>query len=55
MKFLPALGLLFIALKLTNIIDWSWWLVMLPIYGGAIVALVFYAIAFVAYCIGRKP
>ena len=28
-----ALGLIFIVLKLTNVIDWSWWLVLLPIYG----------------------
>ena len=32
--FLPLLGLLFIALKLTNVIAWSWWLVLLPLYGG---------------------
>lgn len=30
MNFLPALQLLFIALKLTKFIDWSWWLVLLP-------------------------
>ena len=29
-QFLPALQLLFIALKLTKFIDWSWWLVLLP-------------------------
>ena len=28
-----VLGLIFIVLKLTNVIDWSWWLVLLPIYG----------------------
>ena len=31
--FLPALTILFIALKLTQFIDWSWWLVLLPLYG----------------------
>ena len=30
--FLIALGLLFIALKLTEHVDWSWWLVLLPLY-----------------------
>lgn len=30
--FTGLLGLLFIALKLTGVIDWSWWLVLLPIY-----------------------
>lgn len=34
--FLPVLGLLFIALKLTGFITWSWWLVLLPIYGPAV-------------------
>lgn len=28
-----ALGVLFVALKLTGVIDWSWWLVTLPFWG----------------------
>lgn len=32
--FFGLLGLLFIGLKLGGMIDWSWWLVLLPIYGG---------------------
>lgn len=46
-SFLGLLGLLFIALKLTDVIDWSWWLVLLPIYGGIVflgVILVFVGI-----------
>jgi hypothetical protein len=27
---LPLLGVLFVALKLTNYIDWSWWWVLSP-------------------------
>jgi hypothetical protein len=30
MNFLPALQLIFITLKLTKVINWSWWLVLLP-------------------------
>lgn len=30
--FLGALALLFIALKLTGYIDWSWWWVLAPIW-----------------------
>jgi len=30
--FTGALALLFLALKLTGSIDWSWWLVLLPLY-----------------------
>jgi hypothetical protein len=33
MSFLGLLTLLFIALKLTGVINWSWWLVWLPLYG----------------------
>ena len=36
------LGVLFVGLKLTGFIDWSWWWVTLPFWGGiALVALVF--------------
>lgn len=30
MRLLDWLTLLFVALKLTDIIDWSWWLVLAP-------------------------
>ena len=33
------LALIFITLKLTGYITWSWWLVTLPLWGG--VALIF--------------
>jgi hypothetical protein len=31
--FLSALALLFVGLRLTNYIDWSWWLVLMPVWG----------------------
>lgn len=31
-SFMPALTLIFITLKLTGIIDWSWWWVLAPIW-----------------------
>ena len=34
MSLLSVLGCIFIVLKLLAVIDWSWWLVLLPIYGG---------------------
>ena len=41
-KFVDNLALLFIALKLAEIIDWSWWLVLSPVLfsmaAGAFVA-----------------
>ena len=35
--FLYALALVFITLKLTGFIDWSWWWVTAPLWGGAAV------------------
>ena len=32
MKFFGSLTILFVGLKLTGYIDWSWWLVLLPFY-----------------------
>ncbi|RIM84249.1 hypothetical protein BU107_13730 [Staphylococcus xylosus] len=43
MGFAEILTLIFIVLKLTNVIDWSWWLVLLP----EIIALSFYITYFV--------
>ena len=34
--FFPLLGVVFIILKLCGVIAWSWWLVLLPIYGSII-------------------
>jgi len=33
-SFLSLLTLLFIGLKLTGYIDWSWWWVLSPLWGG---------------------
>jgi len=33
------LGVLFVGLKLTGHIDWSWWLVTLPFWGGFVLVL----------------
>jgi len=37
--FLDILGLIFITLKLTHFIDWSWWLVLLPVYGPLVLVV----------------
>jgi len=39
MSFLTLLALLFIGLKLTNYIDWSWWLVTAPLYVPVIITM----------------
>lgn len=40
--FLALLGLLFIGLKLGNVIDWSWWLVTAPLWGGSALIITVY-------------
>ena len=38
MNFTSVLTLIFITLKLTDYIDWSWWLVLSPMYITIILA-----------------
>lgn len=48
MGFTEFLTLVFVTLKLLNVIDWSWWLVLLP----EIIAFVVYMLCFVLGCMG---
>ena len=50
--FLFALSLLFIALKLTGYIAWSWWLVLMPLY--LLVQIVFVIVLILAMLILSK-
>lgn len=50
--FLGALTILFIGLKLTNYINWSWWLVLLPLYGPIAILLGFVLICILIWIIG---
>lgn len=43
-SLLGLLGVAFIVLKLTNVIDWSWWWVTLPLWGGLAIVLLILAI-----------
>lgn len=44
--FLSLLTLLFVALKLTGFIDWSWWFVVMPtLIHAAVVLLVIVGVA----------
>lgn len=42
--FATLLGLLFIGLKLSGIITWSWWWVLAPFWGPALIMLVIAAV-----------
>lgn len=45
--FLSLLGILFIGLKLTNYIDWSWWLVLLPLYGPLVIWITIFVVVII--------
>jgi len=38
-NILGLLGIVFVVLKLTDVIAWSWWWVTLPFWGGALLAI----------------
>ena len=52
--FLYALTFLFITLKLTHVITWSWWFVLLPIYGWIPLAIILFGVAGFLTAIGKK-
>lgn len=58
--FMGLLFLLFLTLKLTNVIDWSWWWVTAPLWIGAAIAIsamlfmVFIAAAIALFVIFKK-
>ncbi|HRQ87330.1 MAG TPA: hypothetical protein PLA50_00925 [Bacteroidia bacterium] len=45
--FLSLLSVAFITLKLCEVIDWSWWLVLAPLWIPAAVLLLLWAAVFV--------
>lgn len=51
MGFAEALTMLFVAYKVTGVIDWPWWLVFLP----ESCAVIFYAVVFVAIVMAHTP
>lgn len=48
MGICSVLGLIFVTLKLTGVIAWSWWWVLLPFYGGIALPLALLAAGGVA-------
>lgn len=46
--FLELLTILFIGLKLTNYINWSWFIVLMPLYGSFVFI---FTMAFLGGCI----
>ena len=48
------LTVLFVGLKLTNYIDWSWWWVLAPLWIPTSLILVIVIILFIIYCIVKN-
>ena len=53
--FLGMLTLIFITLKLTNYIAWSWVWVLAPMWGGFLLGLVMFVIITVIATYGNTP
>ena len=49
--FLGLLTIVFIVLKMTHVIAWSWWWVLAPIWIGWAVVLAILAIAFICFLV----
>lgn len=52
--FFGILGLIFITLKILAIdpvAGWSWWLVLMPLYGGLVLAMIIVAVILLATAI----
>jgi membrane protein YdbS with pleckstrin-like domain len=50
---LGTLGVLLVALKLTHVIAWPWWVVAAPLWGAGALVLVLVVIAVVATLFAR--
>lgn len=48
---LGLLGIVFVVLKLSHVIDWSWWWVTAPFWGGFAVAFVIAAVFSVGWVV----
>ena len=50
---LGLLGIAFVVLKITGFIDWSWWWVTLPFWGGFAIALIIGILFIILSLIGK--
>ena len=47
------LGVVFVILKLCHVIEWSWWWVTAPFWGGLAIYIVILAIALIVWIIKK--
>ncbi|BAU40123.1 hypothetical protein [Ralstonia phage RSP15] len=50
---LGVLGIVFVVLKLCGVINWSWWLVLLPFYFGLAIVVGILAFAGLVYLLHK--
>lgn len=50
---LGLLGVAFVVLKLTHFIDWSWWWVTLPFWGGLAIVLVILLVILILHLLSK--
>lgn len=55
MKFLSTLTILFITLRLCEVINWSWWLVLAPLYLPWAIVVVPLTIGLAAFVLSLIP
>lgn len=48
------LTIIFIILKLCGVINWAWWLVLLPTWGGIALSVIIVAFVCLCGCIAEK-
>jgi uncharacterized membrane protein len=48
-----AVFLVFLVLKLTNHIDWSWWWITAPLWGFIAILIIIFVIIFIYICIAE--
>ena len=51
---MDLLFLIFLVLKLTGVINWSWWWVTSPLWGSLLLILIPLAILFIKYLIEEE-
>ena len=47
-SFLSLLAIAFVVLKLCTVIDWSWWWVLLPLWGPLAIYVIVFAVIAIA-------
>ena len=54
LDLVSVLGIVFIILKLCKVIDWSWWWVLLPFWGGAAIVVALGLVALLILAFSQK-